>query len=173
MVKKGPLIVLLDRIEGSSVEEHCEDDDHDDEEEEREHDDGDVRHDLDAAVAHLFQFSMIKTAQQKTVCNVSHSHLHDRGPHAAATAAVVAVVIVAAADAASSGVAYGLLDVQRVLEKGIDRRVILGCACTYQMLVIASHFDGLCLRQHSIISVVDLPQVNNTCTRARGAPGEE
>jgi hypothetical protein len=36
-----------------AVEEHCEDDDDNDEEEEGEDNDGDVGHDLDAAVPHL------------------------------------------------------------------------------------------------------------------------
>ena len=82
------------------MEEHGEDDDHDDEEEEREHDDRDVRHDLDAAVAHL----------------------HDRR----VVGVVMAVAAVAAAATASRGVAYRLLDVQRVLQE-VRGSIIIQC----------------------------------------------
>ena len=97
-----PLTVILEgaAAEGLGVEEHGEDDDHDDEEEEREHHDRDVRHDLDAAVAHL----------------------HDRR----VVGVVMAVAAVAAATA-SRGVAYRLLDVQRVLQGGRKGFAVLAC----------------------------------------------
>ena len=82
------------------MEEHGEDDDHDDEEEEREHDDRDVRHDLDAAVAHL----------------------HD----GRVTVVMVVAAAEAAATAATRGVAYRLLDVQRVLQE-VRGSIIIQC----------------------------------------------
>ena len=75
------------------------------EEEERERHDRDVRHDLDAAVAHL----------------------HDRGVAMVAMVVVVAVAAEAAAAAATRGVAYRLLDVQRVLQGGRKGFVVLDC----------------------------------------------
>ena len=64
------------------------------------------------------------------------AHLHDRGPQS--TVMMVVVVAVAAApDAAPRGVAYGLLDVQRVLERGIIVFILA--------LRASSHFEsGVC-----------------------------
>ena len=75
------------------------------------------------------------------------------------------VIVAAAADAAPRGVAYGLLDVQRVLKGGIVG-FILAVLRTYQMLIIASHFEGVCCGNIQL-SVESISVKSKTLARAR------
>ena len=76
----------------------------------------------------------------------------------------------AAADAAPRCVAYGLLDVQRVLKRGIVGFMYFGRATVlpaYQMLIIASHFEGVCCGNIQL-SVESISVKSKTLARARG-----
>ena len=79
----------------------------------------------------------------------------------------VVIVAAAAADAAPRCVAYGLLDVQRVLKRGIVGFMYFGRATCIPDVNHRISFRGRLLRQHSIIDGVDPRQVKNTCTRGR------